>query len=42
MNMDTYGDDGGSRNSRDINNHSNGSGYHTLEEDETHDGQKHG
>jgi hypothetical protein len=42
MNMDTYGDDCGSKNSRDTNNCSKGLGYHVLEEDEIHDGWKHG
>ncbi len=42
MNMDTYGDDRGSKNSGDINSCSKGLGYQVSKEDEIHDGQKHG
>jgi hypothetical protein len=37
MNMDTYGDDCGSRSLGDTSSHSNGLSYQALEEDETHD-----
>jgi hypothetical protein len=37
MNMDTYGDDHGSRSLRDTNSRSKGLNYQALEEDETHD-----
>jgi hypothetical protein len=37
MNMDTYGDDRGSRSLGDISNYYKGLNYQALQEDETHD-----
>ncbi len=40
--MDTYGNDRDFKNLGDINSCSKGLGYQVLEEDEIHDGRKHG
>jgi hypothetical protein len=37
MNMDTYGDDHGSKSLGDTSSHSKGLNYQALKEDETHD-----